>query len=55
MSVVCLFAFALQQTDSLVRTAPADPNDGRVFLWIAIAVALIALILAFLLARSVIA
>ncbi len=45
-----VFAFVLQTTTTL-----AAPNDGRLYLWVAIAVALIALALAFLLARAVIA
>ena len=36
-------------------TSSTDMNDGRVYLWVAIAVALIALVLAALLARAVIA
>jgi K(+)-stimulated pyrophosphate-energized sodium pump len=47
MQVVSLFALMFQ--------SPAIPDDGRLYLWIAIGVALIALLFAFALARAVIA
>ena len=59
MRVVHLVALALQNpvktTGMLGGQAPVDLNDGRLYLWIAIGVALVALVLAFLLARAVIA
>ena len=59
MQVVQLVALALQNpvktTGMLNGQPPADLNDGRVYLWIAIAIALVALGLALLLARAVIA
>jgi K(+)-stimulated pyrophosphate-energized sodium pump len=50
MNLSHLLAVALAQTGTLPGT-----NDGRIYLWIAIAVALVALAFAFVLARSVIA
>jgi K(+)-stimulated pyrophosphate-energized sodium pump len=47
MQVVSLFALMFQ--------SPAIPDDGRLYLWIAIGVAFIALLFAFALARAVIA
>ncbi len=55
MQVVCFFAFALQQTEPAYGPGNTGANDGRIFLWIAIAVALIALGVAFALVRAVIA
>jgi K(+)-stimulated pyrophosphate-energized sodium pump len=59
MQVVPLLALALQQTDNLTRNSQTGPlpigADGRFYLWIALAVAVVALGLAFLLARAVIA
>ena len=54
MHAVCLLAFVLQ-VPAVGAPQTMAPNDGRVFLWIAIAVAVFALLLAFLLARAVIA
>ena len=55
MQVLSFFVFAFQGSSAPLHPQYADGNDGRVFLWIAIAVALIALGLAFALARAVIA
>ena len=59
MHVVHLVALALQNpvktTGMLGGQASVDSNDGRIYLWIAIGVALVALALALLLARAVIA
>ena len=55
MQVASLFAFAIQQTGTTYSSQPAGPDDGRLYLWIALGVALVALALAFLLARAVIA
>jgi K(+)-stimulated pyrophosphate-energized sodium pump len=54
MRVVSFFAFALQQSSGLTTPQP-NGDDGRLYLWIALAVAIVALLLAFLLARAVIA
>ncbi len=54
MQVVGLLSLVLQQPDVVYNPQAAGP-DGRIYLWIAIAVALIALLLAFILARAVIA
>ncbi len=51
MPVASLLALAFQP----YAPAPGDPNDGRLFLWIAIAVAILALLVAFVMARAVIA
>jgi K(+)-stimulated pyrophosphate-energized sodium pump len=53
MQLVSLFAFALQQSNPS-NSFPTS-EDGRIYLWIAIGVALLALAMAFALARSVIA
>ena len=53
MPVVFLLSTVIQQSDLV--TNPQLLNDGRLYLWIAIGVALVALVLAFLLARAVIA
>src|ERR1700709_1993246 len=55
MHAVALMVVELQQSSLTYSSVPADTNDGRLYLWIAIAVALVALALAFLLARAVIA
>ena len=58
MQVVPLLAIALQTSNnfSSTQTGPLDiGTDGRFYLWIALAVAVAALALAFLLARAVIA
>ena len=54
MQVVPLFALAFQQANSASAVAPAGP-DGRVYLWIAMAVAVLALVVALLLVRAVLA
>jgi K(+)-stimulated pyrophosphate-energized sodium pump len=51
MPLASVLAFSLFQSDNAVTTT----GDGRLYLWIAIAVAIVALGLAFLLARAVIA
>ena len=51
MQVVCLLGVALQTSGM----GDGAAEDGRLYLWIAIAVAVIALVLAFVLARAVIA
>ncbi len=48
-------AAMLAQTGLVYGTQPSNTNDGRIYLWIAIAVALLALGFAFVLARGVIA
>ena len=53
MSVVSLLSLVLQS--DVVNSSQLAGSDGRVYLWIAIAVALVALALAWLLARAVIA
>src|SRR5580698_8407591 len=55
MQVVTLLALAIHQTGTTYAPAAGDPNDGRLYLWIAIGVALFALLIAFLMARAVIA
>jgi len=55
MHAVTLLAVTLQQSGTAYNSLPGDTNDGRLYLWIAIGVALVALALAFLLARAVIA
>jgi len=54
MQVIGLFVSALQSSNITYNTQLGDA-DGRLYLWIAIAVALLALTLAFVLARLVIA
>ncbi len=54
MHVVTLLALFVQQTGTIYNPQPVAA-DGSIYLWIAIAVALVALGLAFALARSVIA
>ena len=54
MHVVQLVAFAFQGPVRVAGT-PADLDDGRMYLWMAIGVAVLALLLALLLARAVIA
>ena len=46
-----LLAFVVQQSGPV----SVDPNDGRLYLWVAIGVALLALVVAFAMARAVIA
>ena len=56
MYAVCLFVLSAPLGGPVaLRLQPVDGNDGRIYLWIAIAVALVALGLAFALARAVIA
>jgi len=58
MQVVPLLAFALQGPNNLSspQTGPLQiGTDGRFYLWVALSVAVVALLLAFLLARAVIA
>ncbi|MEO6803702.1 MAG: sodium-translocating pyrophosphatase [Granulicella sp.] len=55
MYAVALMVVELHQSSLTYSSVPADTNDGRLYLWIAIGVALVALALAFLLARAVIA
>ena len=55
MQVVTLLALAFHQTGTAVAPTAGDPNDGRIYLWIAIGVAVFALLVAFLMARAVIA
>lgn len=55
MQVVSLLALAIHQTGAASVPAAGDPNDGRLYLWIAIGVALFSLLVAFLMARAVIA
>jgi K(+)-stimulated pyrophosphate-energized sodium pump len=54
MQVLCFFALTFNQPDLAYQSQPGVP-DGRLYLWIAIVVALVALAAALLLARSVIA
>lgn len=55
MQVLCLLNLAFQVSGDLPQPPTAALNDGRSFLWIAIAVGLLALVFAFVLARAVIA
>ncbi len=59
MPVVSLLSTVMQQSDLVTNpqltTSHLGGPDGRLYLWIAIGVALVALLLAFLLARAVIA
>ncbi len=55
MQLVSFFVFALQGTDVANGLPVAGTGDGRAFLWVAIAVGVLALLLAFGLARAVIA
>ena len=55
MQVVTGLALAFHQTGTAVAPTVGDPNDGRIYLWIAIGVAVFALLVAFLMARAVIA
>ncbi len=55
MQVVSLLALAVHQTGTTLAPPVGDPNDGRIYLWIAIGVAVFALLVAFLMARAVIA
>jgi len=55
MQVVSLLALAFHQTGTTLTPPVGDPNDGRIYLWIAIGVAVFALLVAFLMARAVIA
>ncbi len=55
MHVICLFALSLQDAGAGLTPQGVGGNDGRIYLWIAIAVALVALGLALGLARAVIA
>jgi K(+)-stimulated pyrophosphate-energized sodium pump len=56
MQVVPLFAFALQTSNNFSsETGPLQIGDGRFYLWVALAVAVVALMLALVLARAVIA
>jgi K(+)-stimulated pyrophosphate-energized sodium pump len=54
MQVVSLLSTVIQQSDLASNPLLAN-SDGRLYLWIAIAVALVSLVLALLLARAVIA
>ena len=55
MQVVTLLALAFHQSGTTLTPPVGDPNDGRIYLWIAIGVAIFALLVAFLMARAVIA
>ncbi len=55
MQVVSLLALAVHQTGSTYSPAVGDPNDGRLYLWVAIGVGVFALLVAFFIARAVIA
>src|SRR5580704_5307762 len=55
MQLVTLLALAIHQTGTTYTPPAGDMNDGRIYLWIAIGVALAALLVAFLMARAVIA
>ena len=55
MQVVSLLALAFHQTGTALAPIAGDSNDGRIYLWIAIGVAIFALLVAFLMARAVIA
>ena len=55
MQLLGFFVFALQNAGATVPQQTVGGNDGRVFLWVAIAVALVALGLAFAMVRAVIA
>ena len=55
MQLVSFFVFALQGSDSVAGAPVVGAGDGRGYLWVAIAVGLVALGLAFGLARAVIA
>jgi K(+)-stimulated pyrophosphate-energized sodium pump len=52
MHVVSFLALAVQEQ---VTVPPVDSNDGRLYLWIALGVGLVALVAALMLARAVIA
>jgi K(+)-stimulated pyrophosphate-energized sodium pump len=54
MHVLCFFLFSLVQSGSGVGSTVVG-GDGRVYLWVAIGVAVVALGLAMVLARMVIA
>ena len=54
MPVVSFLSMVIQQSD-LIASPQSNNSDGRLYLWIAIGVALVALVLALLLARAVIA
>ena len=55
MQLASVLALALFQSDNAVNSQTVAANDGRLYLWIAIGVAVVALGLAFMLARAVIA
>src|SRR5579875_638876 len=56
MQLVSFFVFAMQGSDGVVAGSPVvGSGDGRGYLWVAIAVGVVALLLAFGLARAVIA
>ena len=55
MHAATLLALAVQQSGTPSGNPTGDPNDGRLYLWIAIGVALVALGVAFIMARAVIA
>jgi K(+)-stimulated pyrophosphate-energized sodium pump len=55
MHVASLIGASLQSPSLAYHASPVAANDGQIYLWVAIGVALAALLLAFLLARSVIA
>ncbi len=55
MHAAALLALAVQQSGTTYGPPAGDPNDGRLYLWIAIGVALLALGVAFIMARAVIA
>ena len=55
MHAATLLALAVQQSGTTYGPPAGDLNDGRLYLWIAIGVALLALAVAFVMARAVIA
>src|ERR1700728_2778220 len=54
MHVVSLLAMAVQEQSSPLVTPGSVGDDGRMYLWVALGVGVLALLAAFLLARSVI-
>src|ERR1700743_2097272 len=55
MQVVPLLAVALQGSNNLTSSQTGLAPDGRFYLWLALGVAVVALLLALMLARAVIA
>src|SRR5580698_4234106 len=55
MHAATLLALATLQPGTAYSPAAGDPNDGRLYLWIAIGVALLSLAVAFAMVRAVIA